>query len=435
MIKRYSLPEMENVWTEQAKLENWMKVEILACEAMVELGSVPAEALVEITSKASFDADRVKEIEKRTRHDVVAFLENLAENIGPASRYLHMGMTSSDVLDTGLALQLKKASELLIARISTLLAVLKKKALEYRDTPMMGRSHGVHAEPITLGLKLAVWSFEMRRNLDRMLRAKDVISYGKISGAVGTYANLDPFVEKHVCEKLGLKPEDASTQIIQRDRHAEFMSACAITAVSLEKFATEIRGLQRTEVMEAEEPFKQGQTGSSAMPHKRNPIICERICGLSRVILGNMTTALQNVILWHERDISHSSAERVILPDSTILLDYLLFKFTEIMEGLVVYPEKMLQDIQLSRGLIFSEKVLLALVDKGITRQKAYELVQRNAMKAASGQIEFFEGLLGDPEIRDHLSPEEIKECFDLGLFLSRIGNVFERLENLRTEP
>ncbi|MBN1288046.1 MAG: adenylosuccinate lyase [Actinobacteria bacterium] len=435
MIRRYSLPEMENVWTEQSKLENWMMIEILACEAMVELALVPAEALAEIKRKASFDLDRVREIERRTRHDVVAFLENLAENIGPDSRYLHMGMTSSDILDTGLAMQLRKASEILIDRISTLLGVLKRKALEYRDTPMMGRSHGVHAEPITLGLKLAVWSFEMRRNLDRLLRARDAISYGKISGAVGTYANLDPFVEKYVCEKLGLNPEEASTQIIQRDRHAEFMSALAITAVSLEKCATEIRGLQRTEVMEAEEPFKQGQTGSSAMPHKRNPIICERICGLSRVLQGNMLTALQNVVLWHERDISHSSAERVILPDSTILLDYILFKFTEIMEGLVVYPEKMLQDIQLSRGLIFSEKVLLALVGKGLTRQEAYKLVQRNAMKAAAGRGQFLEELLGDPDIKDRLTADEIGNCFDIGVFLARIDTVFERLENLRTEP
>lgn len=435
MIKRYSLPEMENIWTEQAKLDNWMNIEILACEAMVKLGLVPSDALAEIKEKASFDPDRVKEIEKRTRHDVVAFLENLAENIGPASRYLHKGMTSSDILDTGLALQLRDASELLINRVSTLLEVIKARALEFRDIPMMGRSHGVHAEPITLGLKLAVWAFETRRNLDRLLRAREIISYGKISGAVGTYANLDPFVEEYVCGKLGLKPEDAATQIIQRDRHAEFMSALAINAVSLEKFATEIRGLQRTEVMEAEEPFKEGQTGSSAMPHKRNPIICERVCGLSRVIQGNMNTALQNVVLWHERDISHSSAERVILPDSTILLDYILFKFTQIMEGLVVYPEKMLQDIQLSGGLIFSEKILLALVEKGLTRQEAYKLVQRNAMKAASGQTGFFEGLLGDPELRDYLEQDEIKACFDLNLFLSRVGEVFDRLENLKTDP
>lgn len=435
MIKRYSLPEMESIWTEQAKLENWLKIEVLACEAMAGQGLVPGEALEEIRSKASFDVDRVREIENRTRHDVVAFLENLAENIGPASRYLHMGMTSSDILDTGLALQLRDASEILIDKTATLLGILKKKALDYRDTPMMGRSHGVHAEPITLGLTFAVWAFEMRRNLDRLVRAKEIISCGKLSGAVGTYANLDPSVEEYVCTRLGLKPAEATTQVIQRDRHAEYMSAIAITAASLEKFATDIRGLQRTEVREAEEPFKEGQTGSSAMPHKRNPIICERICGLARVIQGNMVPALQNVVLWHERDISHSSAERVILPDSTILLDYILHKSIGVIEGLVVYPEKMGEDIHLTRGLIFSEKVLLALVGKGMTRQDAYKLVQRNAMNTVQGKAEFFEGLLGDPDVRDQLTPEEIKSCFELGGFLSRTGSVFERLESLRIEP
>jgi adenylosuccinate lyase len=435
MIDRYSLPAMKDIWSEESKLSNWLRIEVLACEAMVELGHVPREALDEIQAKAAFDAERVREIEKRTRHDVVAFLENLAENIGPSARFLHLGMTSSDVLDTGLALQLRQAVDILIEDASRLLGMIKGKALIHRDTVMIGRTHGVHAEPITFGQKLAVWAFEMRRDLDRLLRAKEIVSYGKISGAVGSYASLDPFVERYVCERLGLKPAEASTQVLQRDRHAEFMSALAITAATLEKFATEVRALQKTEVMEAEEPFREGQTGSSAMPHKRNPIICERVCGLARVVRGNMLVALENVALWHERDISHSSAERVILPDSTLALDYMMNKFTEVMDGLVVYPEKMERDIQLTGGLIFSEKVLLALVAKGVTRQDAYRMVQRNAMASVRGEKAFREGLLDDQDVRGLLSADEVDACFDVRASLGRLDNIFERLENLKVEP
>lgn len=431
MIERYSLPGMRDIWTEQSKLGNWMKIEILACEAMSELGLVPSEAVALIKAKASFDAERVKEIEKRTRHDVVAFLDNLAENIGEASRFLHLGMTSSDILDTGLALQMRDAADILIEDTSRLLSILKTRALEFRGTVMMGRTHGVHAEPITFGHKLAVWAFETRRNLDRLKRAKDTASYGKISGAVGTYASLDPFVERYVCERLGLKPAEASTQILQRDRHAEYMSALAIAASSLEKFATEIRALQKTECMEAEEPFREGQTGSSAMPHKRNPIICERVCGLARVIRGNAAVALQDMALWHERDISHSSAERVILPDSTILLDYMSNKFMEVLEGLVVYPSKMEENLGITGGLIFSEKVLLALVDKGVTRQEAYKMVQGNAMKAAAGEGEFQGNLLNDGDVGRYLTPEEIQGCFDVQGSLARLDTIFQRLEAL----
>jgi len=431
MIERYSLPGMRDIWTEQSKLGNWMKIEILACEAMSELGLVPSEAVALIKAKASFDVERVKEIEKRTRHDVVAFLDNLAENIGEASRFLHLGMTSSDILDTGLALQMRDAADILIEDTSRLLSILKTRALEFRGTVMMGRTHGVHAEPITFGHKLAVWAFETRRNLDRLKRAKDTASYGKISGAVGTYASLDPFVERYVCERLGLKPAEASTQILQRDRHAEYMSALAIAASSLEKFATEIRALQKTECMEAEEPFREGQTGSSAMPHKRNPIICERVCGLARVIRGNAAVALQDMALWHERDISHSSAERVILPDSTILLDYMSNKFMEVLEGLVVYPSKMEENLGITGGLIFSEKVLLALVDKGVTRQEAYKMVQGNAMKAVAGEGEFQGNLLNDGDVGRYLTPEEIQGCFDVQGSLARLDTIFQRLEAL----
>ena len=435
MIERYSLPRMSQIWTEESKLGNWLQVEVLACEAMSELGLVPRSAVEEIKARARFNVERVKEIEKRTRHDVVAFLENLAENIGESARFLHMGMTSSDILDTGLAMQMRDAAEILIEDTSRLLGVLKRRALEFRDTPMIGRTHGVHAEPITFGHKLAVWAFETRRNLDRLIRAKETVSYGKISGVVGTYASLDPFVEEYVCGHLGLKPAEASSQVLQRDRHAEYMCALAIAASSLEKFATEVRGLQRTEVMEAEEPFREGQTGSSAMPHKRNPIICERVCGLARVIRGNAAVALQDMALWHERDISHSSAERVIVPDSTTLLDYISGKFLEVLEGLVVYPQKMEKNMGLTRGLIFSEKVLLALINKGVTRQDSYRMVQGNAMKAVRGEGEFADNLLADPEVAANLAPEELSNCFDVRGSLARVGIVFERLERLRVEP
>ncbi|PKQ28767.1 MAG: adenylosuccinate lyase [Candidatus Anoxymicrobium japonicum] len=431
MIERYSLPGMKDIWSDRARMHNWLQIETLAAEAMSKFGIVPPGDLELIKRKASFDVEKVLEIEKRTRHDVVAFIENLAMNIGPPARWLHYGMTSSDVLDTGLAVQLRDAADILIEDTSNLLGILKNRALEFRDTPMMGRTHGVHAEPITFGLKLAVWAFETRRNLDRLKRAKETVSVGKLSGAVGTYASIDPFVEKYVCEQLGLKPAEASNQIIQRDRHAEFMMALAISASSLEKFATEIRALQKTEVMEVEEPFREGQTGSSAMPHKRNPIICERVCGCARVIRANAQVALQDMPLWHERDISHSSAERVILPDSTILLDYVLNKFIVLTRELVVYPWKMEKNIELTQGLVFSEKILLSLVGKGATRQDAYNMVQRNAMRAARGEEDFMQGLIHDAEVGKYLSPEEIDFCFDLSGSLRRLDEVFARLESL----
>lgn len=435
MIERYSRSPMKEIWTEESKLQNWLQIEVLACEAMSEMGMVPRSAVEEIKRKARFSVERVKEIESRTHHDVVAFLENLAENIGEASRYLHFGMTSSDVLDTGLAIQMRDAAGILIEDTSLLLGLLKARALEHRDTVMMGRTHGVHAEPITFGHKLAVWAFETRRNLDRLVRAREAVSCGKISGAVGVYASIDPFVERYVCEKLGLAPAEASTQVLQRDRHAEYLCAIAIAAGSLEQFATEVRALQRTEVGEAEEPFREGQTGSSAMPHKRNPVISERVCGLARVIRGNAAVALQDMALWHERDISHSSAERVVLPDSTILLDYINHKFMGVLEGIVVYPWKMEQNMGLTRGLIFSEKVLLALVEKGVTRQEAYKMVQRNAMKAFRREGEFLDNLRRDEEVALYLDRSELSGLFDARQSLARVSAVFDRLGSLKVEP
>lgn len=428
MIERYTLPKMGSIWEEKNKLQKWLDVEILACEAQAELGNVPQVAVAKIKSKAAFDVERVKEIEKEVRHDVIAFLTNVAENVGPESRYIHYGMTSSDVLDTGLALQMREAGEVLIENTKRLIAVLKRQAKKHKDTAMIGRTHGIHAEPITLGLKLALWVFEMKRNLERLERAKETISCGKISGTVGTYANAEPFVEEYVCRKLKLKPAEVSSQIIQRDRHAEFLCALAITASSLEKFATEIRALQKTEVLEVEEPFVKGQKGSSAMPHKRNPIVCERISGLARVIRSNSLAALENVTLWHERDISHSSVERVIIPDSTILLDYIMDKFIAVMDGLNVYPHNMKTNLEKTKGLIFSQEILLALVEKGVLREDAYRMVQRNAMKSWEEKEDFKALILEDKDIRGHLSPDEIEEQFDYGRPLRHIDEIFQRL-------
>jgi len=429
MIERYTLPKMGSIWDEQNKLQKWLDVEILACEAQAELGNIPESAVAEIKTKAKFDVERVKEIEEEVRHDVVAFLTNVAESVGPSSRYIHYGMTSSDVLDTGLALQMREAAAVLIENTKRLIAVLKKQAKKYKNTIMIGRTHGVHAEPITFGLKLALWVFEMKRNLARLEKARDTISCGKISGTVGTYANAEPFVEDYVCRKLDLKPAEVSSQVVQRDRHAEFLCALAITAASLEKFATEIRALQKTEVLEAEEPFAKGQKGSSAMPHKRNPIICERICGLSRIIRTNAMAALENVTLWHERDISHSSVERVIIPDSTILLDYILDKFTGVMDGLNVYPENMQVNLERTRGLVFSQEVLLALVEKGVLREDAYRMVQRNAMESWKEKQDFKTLVLQDEEIGKYLSGTEIEKQFDYGRFLKHIDEIFDRLD------
>ncbi len=412
-------------------MAKWLEVELAACEAWAEHGRVPPQALAEIKQKADFDVARVREIEKETRHDVIAFLTNVGEYVGEAAKYIHYGMTSSDMLDTALALQLREAADILIFDLRHLLGTLKKRALEHRDTVMIGRSHGIHAEPITFGLKLAVWCFETARNIQRLERAKETVSVGQLSGAVGTYAMIPPEIEADVCRRLGLSPAPASTQVIQRDRHAEFMSVLAIIASSIEKFATEIRHLQRTEVLEAEEAFKRGQKGSSAMPHKRNPIVSERMCGQARVVRANALVAMENMALWHERDISHSSAERVILPDSTILLDYMLYRFADLMENLLVYPDNMKRNLWASHGLVFSQAVLLKLVDKGLSREEAYRVVQTSAMKAWQQQTGFRELLEADPTVRDTLSSEELDGCFDETAYLVNIDSVFSRLEEL----
>lgn len=427
MIARYSLPEMSAIWSDKNRFQKWLDTEIAACEAMSELGIIPRSAFLQIKEKAAFDVDRIAEIEQVTRHDVLAFLTCVAENVGDASKYIHFGMTSSDVLDTSLAVQLKEACDLIISRVEKLREAVAAKAVEHKYTIMVGRTHGVHAEPITFGLKMALWYTELGRHLERLRRARDTVAVGKISGAVGTMANIDPRVEEYVCAKLGLKPAEISTQIVQRDRHAELMSVLAILASSLDKFATDIRSLQRTEILEAEEQFAKGQKGSSAMPHKRNPIICERISGLARVIRGNALAAMENITLWHERDISHSSVERIILPDSMILLDYMLYKFTGIVENLVVYPEHMLDNLNKTGGLIFSQRVLLALVDKGLLRETAYAMVQKHALQAWNEGADFKKLLLEDKEIGRYLSPEEIESLFDLDYHTRNIDYLFKR--------
>ncbi len=425
MIERYSRPEMKQVWSEENKFSKWLEVELAVCEAWTEIGVIPQEAMAKIR-KARFDLERVKEILKVTRHDMTAFLSAVAESLGEESRFIHLGLTSSDVMDTALSLQLMEAITLLEKDIDELIKVVQEKALLYKDTIMMGRTHGVHAEPITFGLKLALWFDELKRNRDRLVEAKKIISVGKISGAVGTHATVPPEVEELACRKLGLAVAPVSSQIIQRDRHAQFVTSLAILASSLEKFATEIRGLQRTEILELEEPFEEGQTGSSAMPHKRNPELCERICGLARLIRGHALTSLENIALWHERDISHSSAERIILPDSCLALDYILSIFTYIMKGLQVYPERMRENLEVTKGLTFSQRVLIALINKGLSRQRAYELVQRNAMKAWRGKENFLELLRQDEEII--LSEDELSEIFDYGYYLKHIDEIFQRL-------
>jgi len=428
MIERYSRPEMRKVWSEQNKFDKWLKIEILACEALTELGEIPKSSLLKIKNKARFNIKRINQIERETKHDVIAFLTNISENVGKDSRYIHLGLTSSDVLDTALAIQLKEASNILLIDLNRLAQALKEKAFQYKDTVMIGRSHGIHAEPITFGLKIALWHEEIKRNIVRMKRAQDIISYGKISGAVGTFANIDPSVEEYVCKKSGLTAAPLSSQIIQRDRHAEFMSTLAITASSLAKFSVEIRHLQRTEVLEAEEPFSKGQKGSSAMPHKRNPIISERISGLARIIQGNSLAAYENVVLWHERDISHSSVERVILPDSTILLNYMINLMVNLIKNLVVYPENMKKNLLKTQGLIFSQRVLLELAKKGVSREDAYQRVQRNAMSARKNGKSFKNLLLADKEIRKSLSEKDIKRVFSVKYHLKNIDFIFNRV-------
>ncbi len=428
MIDRYSLPAMKNIWEEENKYKTWLKIELLVCEALFESGEMDKNAIENIRSNARYSIDRIQEIEKVTRHDVLAFTTAVGENLGEYSRYFHQGLTSSDILDTSLALMLKQSAEIIIEDIENLIKVLKEKAFEHKYTLMVGRTHGVHAEPITFGFKMALWFSEMQRNLERMKRAQEEISYGKISGAVGTFAHIDLHIEEYVCAKLNLKPAKISNQIIQRDRHAYYLSNLAVIASSLEKFATEIRGLQRTEVYEAEENFSAGQKGSSAMPHKRNPIICERICGLSRVVRANAMTALENVNLWHERDISHSSAERIIIPDSNILSDYMLQKFTNLISHLHVYPEHMKENLEKTKGLIFSQKIMLNITKKGLSREKAYRIVQRISMQAWQGRVGFKELLLEDPEIDQYLTKSEIEECFDYQNYLKNIDLIFLRV-------
>jgi adenylosuccinate lyase len=428
MIERYSLPRMSRIWQDEFKFKTMLEIELLTLKAQARENKIPQDVPARVRKKAKFSIPQIKKIEEKTQHDVVAFVTNLAQNIGGDAKYLHLGLTSSDLLDSATAVQLKESCAILIEDLNKLLNLLSRKAKKYKDMVCIGRTHGVHAEPITFGLKLALWFDETRRNLKRLWQAKEAVSIGKISGAVGTYAHIEPEVEAYVCRKLGLKPARISTQVIQRDVYAQYVATLAIIGASLEKFATEIRHLQRTEVREVEEPFAKGQKGSSAMPHKRNPVICERICGLSRLLRGNALVALENVALWHERDISHSSAERVILPDSTITLDYMLNKFIEVIEGLVVYPENMLVNLVKTKGLIFSQRVLLELMRKGLPRMKAYDLVQRAAMKSWKKNLQFKEALLEDKDVLHYLSQQELDNIFDLDYCLRNVNKILRRV-------
>jgi len=428
MIERYSLPKMRSIWQEEFKFKTMLDIELFALEALARLKEVPPQAVKRIRKKARFNLQQIKKIEEKTQHDVVAFVTNVAQYIGSDAQYLHLGLTSSDILDTTLGVQLKAASDILIDDVNRLLKALAEKAKIYKDTACIGRTHGVHAEPTTFGLKLALWYDEMQRNLKRLELAKEEASVGKISGAVGTFANIDPRVESYICKKLGLKPVNISTQIIQRDIYAVFMARVAIVGSSLEKFATEIRHLQRTEVLEAEEPFAKGQKGSSAMPHKRNPVICERICGLSRLLRGNALAAMENIALWHERDISHSSVERVIIPDSTLALDYMLNKFIQVIEGLNVYPENMMANLIKTKGLIFSQRVLLNLMDSGMPRIKAYDIVQRSAMRTWKEGIDFKSSLMLESEVLKHLDEKKLDKIFDLNYYLRKVNVIYRKV-------
>lgn len=428
MIERYTLPEMGKIWTDEFKYNTWLKIEIYACEAREAYGDIPTEDLNKIKSKANYDIKRVLEIEETTKHDVIAFLTNVAEYVGPAARHIHYGMTSSDILDTTLSFQMKTAGELLMARLLTLKDVLKKRGLEHKYTVCVGRSHGIHAEPTTMGLKFALWYEETKRNIKRLQIAIDHISVGQISGAVGTFEHLSTEVEEYVCQKMGLSPAPVSTQVIQRDRHAEFMATLAVIAATLEKIAVEVRHLQRTEVLEAEEFFSKGQKGSSAMPHKRNPIVSERIAGLARIIRGNAMASLENVALWHERDISHSSVERVVVPDSCIALDYMLNLAINLVDNLIVYTENMEKNLQITRGLVFSQTVLLKLVSKGLSREDAYKLVQTSSMKVwADKSLNLRDELLNDDEVKKYLTKDEIDFIFDNKNMLKNVDKIFNR--------
>lgn len=427
MIERYTLPEMKKIWEPHNRFQKWLDIEVAACEALAELGEIPRDAVQTIKEKADFDVNRIDEIEAEVRHDVIAFLTNVKEYVGDAAKYIHLGLTSSDILDTSLSIMMREASDILLENLQDLKQVLLKKAKDYKYTPMIGRTHGIHAEPITFGIRMALWVDEVERNIVRLQQARETISFGKISGAVGTYANIDPKIEAYVCEKLGLTPAKASTQVLQRDRHAQYMTTLAVIASSLDKFATEIRNMQRTDILEAEERFYKGQKGSSAMPHKRNPITCERVAGLSRVIRGNAVAALENVSLWHERDITHSSVERVIIPDSTILLNYMLDKMINIMDNLIVYPENMEANINKTKGLIFSQRVLLTLIGKGMNREDAYRIVQRDAMATWEGEGTFKAHLLDDEEVLAYLNKEEIEGCFDYSYHLKNVDTIMAR--------
>ncbi|MDO8676020.1 MAG: adenylosuccinate lyase [Candidatus Omnitrophota bacterium] len=427
MIDRYSLSKMSRIWSDEHKMEIMLKIEVLACEAMSKIGLIPKAAMEKIRKNAKFDIDEVRRIEERTKHDVVAFIQNVGQNLGSDAQYLHMGLTSSDLLDTSLSVQCVEASDILIADIKKFAGVIKEKAKKYKDTVCVARTHGVHAEPTTFGLKLAIWYDEMNRNLERMQQARESMRIGKLSGAVGTYASVEPSVEEYVCAQLGLKAANVATQIIQRDHHCHFVTTLALIGCSLEKFATEIRALQKTELLEVEEPFFKGQIGSSAMPHKRNPVTCERICGLSRILRANAMVAFENINLWHERDISHSSAERVILPDSTIALNYMLNKFIPIVEGLLVYPKNMIASLSKTRGLIYSQRILLELMKKGLPRDTAYEIIQSCAMQVWQESTEFKDVLYRDRRVRKYLSKNEIDGCFDIKFYIRHRDKVFKR--------
>ena len=428
MIPRYTHPEMGRIWSEQRKYETWLQVEIAAAEAMAREGIVPEEAAREIRERGRFDIERIDAIEQTTQHDVIAFTTAVAEHVGPSARWLHFGLTSSDVVDTAQALQMREACDVILRGIDGLMRAVHARAEEHRRTPMIGRTHGVHAEPMTFGLKLALWYAELGRDLSRIRRARDVIAVGKLSGAVGTFAHLPPSIEAEVCRSLGLQPAPAASQVIQRDRHAELLSAIAITGSSLEKFALEIRGLQKTEIGEVEEPFGKGQKGSSAMPHKRNPIGCEQIGGLARLLRGNATAAMENNALWHERDISHSSVERVILPDSFIVLDHMLRRFTRIVTGMLVYPERMRENLDRSHGVVFSGTVLLELAQRGVSRELAYDWVQRNAMRASQERRDFKTLLQADADVAKVLGRDDIERAFDLNAQLRHVDDVFDRV-------
>ncbi|MEP6600416.1 MAG: adenylosuccinate lyase [Nitrospirota bacterium] len=428
MIDRYSRPAMKALWQPERKYATWLDVELLACEALVQKKLMPASALREIKSKARVNTARIDALEAVVKHDVIAFIESISEQVGPAAQYLHMGLTSSDILDTSLAILMVEAADMILQGIDRLLTAIRKRAVEHRDTVMIGRSHGIHGEPITFGLKLAIWYDEVQRHRQRIDDAREGIAYGKVSGAMGTFAHLSSDVEAHVCKSLGLKPAPASSQIIQRDRHAAYLTALALLASSIEKFATEIRHLQRTEVLEAEEPFTHGQKGSSAMPHKRNPIISENLCGLARLVRANSIAAMENITLWHERDISHSSVERVIIPDSTILIDYMLARMADLVTNLVVYPERMQRNMDFTGGVIYSQRLMLELVRRGVPRVQAYEAVQRLAMTAWNGTASFRDLVAKDPLITRHLNAKEIGDCFDPGAYTREVAAILKRV-------